>query len=87
MSGLLRWLLGCREGKQLRRLRARLAVLESELAAERAKSRILEEERTTLAAVLARDRERVKAETATFSRRLVKDLTPNGDSHHVSRLP
>lgn len=54
-------------------LKARLEELETQLAQERAKVRILQAELDGLAAVIARDRARVQAETSEFARRTAQN--------------
>jgi hypothetical protein len=49
--------------------RAKVRELQTALEAERAKCRILQTEIDTLAAVVARDRARVQAETARYAKR------------------
>ncbi len=53
-------------------LRARVAELEQELAAEQSRSRVKDVELAELAAVIARNRERVIAETAIFSKQVAE---------------
>ncbi len=48
---------------------ARVGELETLLAAERSKNRVLQAEVENLSAVVARDRTRVQAETARYARR------------------
>lgn len=55
------------------RLRHRIAVLESELDATKRLLAVTEAERDQLAAVVARDRLRIVAETAAYARRRAED--------------
>lgn len=50
--------------------RARIAHLEAELAAAAVRLRLAQAELDALAAVIARDRMRVQAETATYARQI-----------------
>ena len=50
------------------RLQRRVAELEAELEATRRKLHVAETEIDSMAAVIARDRARIKAETATYAR-------------------
>jgi hypothetical protein len=49
--------------------RGRIADLQTQLAEERARGRVLQAEVDSLAAVVARDRARVQAETAEYAQR------------------
>jgi hypothetical protein len=53
--------------------RARVAELETQLAQEQARTRVLQLEVDSLAAVVGRDRARVQAETAQFAREVARD--------------
>ena len=53
---------------RVRKLQRQLADLQSDLEAERLKTKVVEAERDNLAAVIARDRERIKAEGAAYAR-------------------
>lgn len=59
--------------KRERQLRDRIAELEAELEAEQRRSRVKDAEIESLAAVIARDRERVKAEAATYARQTAEN--------------
>ncbi|MBL8826576.1 MAG: hypothetical protein JNM18_06285 [Planctomycetaceae bacterium] len=54
------------------KLAARVAELEQQLAAEQSRSRVKDVELAELAAVVARNRERVIAETAIFSKQVAE---------------
>jgi hypothetical protein len=54
------------------RLERRVADLEAEVQARDRVIRVLEAERDALAGVIARDRERVKAETAVYARKVAE---------------
>jgi cell division protein FtsB len=54
--------------RKVQKLLNRVADLEAEIEARDRQIRVLEAERDSMAAVIARDRERVRAETAVFAR-------------------
>ena len=60
---------GRKPTRRIQQLERRVAELEADVEARDRQIRILEVERDALAAVVARDRERIKAETAALARR------------------
>ena len=54
---------------KIRKLQRQLADLQAALEAERLKIKVVESERDSLAAVVARDRQRIQAEGAAYARR------------------
>ena len=69
---------------KIRKLEKRILDLESELESKSRIVSILESERDSLAAVVARDRQRVQAECAVYSRQradnegVIDERNPNG---------
>jgi hypothetical protein len=58
---------------------ARISKLEADLEAERLKVKVIEAERDNLASVVARDRERIRAEGAAYARqRADSEGVPDG---------
>jgi hypothetical protein len=66
-----------RDIKTVRRLKAEAAELRVLLDVERAKSRVLQAEADSLAAVIARDRARTLAETARYARDTIEAEVPS----------
>jgi len=69
------------------RLERKLALLTAELEAEKLKTKVVEAERDNLAAVVARDRERIRAEGAAYaSQRAKSEGVKNEQSPNESIL-
>lgn len=76
----MKWL----RDQRVEKLNRQLRQLKSELEAEQLRRQVIEAERDSLAAALARDRERIRAEIAAYARQRAESEGVNHDGSEQS---